>query len=192
MSWPNYRVAPPDSVYALGVVSINYAKFELTHTWMLAAVANIREQQATVISARANTSDRIKLIESFMSHREWPDDIATAIKHYLKAMDILTKNRNVLVHSNAVEAWNDKTAFHSLSRQGMPNLFQSTLDEIRQVADDLNDYFWFGHTLSNYIASEIHAAAREEGMMAISHVPDLLPLPIHIDPNQRPKSKRES
>jgi len=188
MSWPTYQVAPPESVYALGVVSINFARFELTHTWMLAAVANIRERQATVIAARANPGDRGRLIESFMSHREWPDDAEAAIKHYLKATEILTKNRNVLVHSNAVETWNNKTAFHSMSRQGLPNLFQSTLEEIRQVADDLNDYFWFGHALSNYIASEIHAAAREAGMMVVSTLPDLLPLPTHIDPSQRPKS----
>jgi hypothetical protein len=189
VSWPNYQVAHFDSVYALGVGNINFSRFELTHTWMLAAVANIQERQATVISARTNPGDRIKLVASFMSHREWPDDVTAAIKHYIKAMDILTKNRNVLVHSNAVEAWDNKTAFHSMSRQGLPNLFQATLDEIRQVADDLNDYFWFGHALSNYIACEIHHAAREERMMVIAHLPDLPTMPIHIDPSQRPKLK---
>jgi hypothetical protein len=123
-----------------------------------------------------------------MGHREWPGDAEAAIRHYLKANDVLTKNRNVLVHSNAVETWSNKIAFHSMSKQGLPNLFQSTLEEIRQVADDLNDYFWFGHALSNYIASEIHAAAREEGMLVVSNLPDLMPMPIHIDPSQRPKS----
>jgi hypothetical protein len=70
VSWPNYQVAHFDSVYALGVVNINFSRFELTHTWMLAAVANIQERQATVISARTNPGDRIKLVASFMSHRE--------------------------------------------------------------------------------------------------------------------------
>ena len=102
MSWPNYRVAPADSVHALGVVSINYARFELTHVWMLASVANMQERQAAVVSARTNPSDRVRLIETFMSHREWPDEASTAIKHYLKAMSILTTNRNLLVHSNMV------------------------------------------------------------------------------------------
>jgi hypothetical protein len=188
MSWPSYGVAPQDSVFALGVVNINYARFELTHTWMLAAVANIRERQANLISTRTNPADRMKLIEIFVGHYEWPDDVRAAIKHYLKAMDILTANRNVLVHSNAVEVWGNKTAFHSMSKQGLPNLFQSTLEEIRQVADDLNNYFWFGHTLSNYIASEIHYAAREEGMMATGTLPALLPMPTYIDPKRRPKS----
>ena len=44
--WPRYEVAPEDSVYAVGVVSINYARFERTHVWMLAAVANMPEEHA--------------------------------------------------------------------------------------------------------------------------------------------------
>ena len=76
MSWPRYQVAPAESVHALGVVSINYARFELTHVWMLAAVANLKERQAAVISARTNPSDRVRLIETFMSQVDWPEDAA--------------------------------------------------------------------------------------------------------------------
>jgi hypothetical protein len=188
MAWPNYQVAPPDSVHALGVVSINYTRFELTQVWMLAAVASMKERQAAVVSARTNPSDRVKLIETFISHAEWPDEALMAIKHYLKALGILTANRNVLVHSNMVEAWKEKTAIYSISRKGTTSIIQSSLEDIRQVADDLNEYFYFGHTLSNYIASEIHHAALEAGMMAISKVPALPPMPTHIDPSQRPKS----
>jgi hypothetical protein len=182
MSLPSYQVAPAESVHALGVVSINYARLELTHVWMLAAVANLQERQAAVISARTNPSDRIRLIETFMSHTEWPDDASTAIKHYLKAMGILTTNRNLLVHSNMVEAWQNKTAIYSVSRQGKTNVIQSSLEQVRQVADDLHQYFEFGHILSNYIATNIHHAALEEGMFAISQIPTLPALPVHLDP----------
>jgi len=34
--WPRYEVAPEDSVYAVGVVSINYARFERT-PWIKAS-----------------------------------------------------------------------------------------------------------------------------------------------------------
>ncbi|SFP87483.1 hypothetical protein SAMN05216330_111105 [Bradyrhizobium sp. Ghvi] len=176
----SYRVAPFDSVHALGVVSINYARFELTHVWMLAAVGNMKERQAAVISARTNPSDRVKLIETFITHAEWSDEALAAIKHYLKAMGILTTNRNVLVHSNMVEAWKDQTAIYSISRKGTTNIIRSSLEEIRQVADDLNEYFDFGHMLSNYIASEVHRAALEAGMMVVSKVPPLPPMPFTL------------
>ena len=130
LRWPTYEVAPDDSVYALGVVSINYARFERTHVWMLAAVANMKEDQAAIITARART-----IIETFFERREWPPETAAAIKHYLKAMGVLTQSRNVLIHSNMVRGTENRTAIYSLSKQGRHNLFQATLEEIRAVAD---------------------------------------------------------
>jgi hypothetical protein len=72
--WPSYEVAPEESVYALGVVSINYARFERTHVWMTAAVANMKEAHAAVICARTNASDRARLIETYLGQSEWPQE----------------------------------------------------------------------------------------------------------------------
>ena len=185
--WPIYEVAPDDSVYALGIVSINYARFERTHVWMLAAVANMTEAQASIINARTNPSARAEFIRTFMERREWPAEASAAISHYLSAMNILNQSRNVLIHSNMIRGTDNRTAFYSMSHQGTTNLFQATLDEIRQVADDLNTYFYFGLNLANYIATDIHHMAREAGMLVISQVPPLPPLPVHIHPGQRAK-----
>ena len=185
--WPTYEVAPEDTVYALGVVSINYARFERTHVWMLAAVANMTEEQAAVIIARANASDRMKLIETFMQRGKWPDKALAAIRHYLKAMDVLIKSRNVLIHSNIVRGTENRAAIYSMTRQGTTTLFQAAPEEVRKVADDLNTYFYFGLHLANYIAAEIHHMARQAGMMVFHQSPEPPPLPFPIDPNHRPK-----
>jgi hypothetical protein len=66
LAWPQYEVAPPDTVFALGVVSINYARFERSNVWMIAAV----------MSARTNATDRVKLIEAYLLQRKWPADVA--------------------------------------------------------------------------------------------------------------------
>jgi hypothetical protein len=187
LRWPIYEVAPEDSVYALGVVSINYARFERTHVWMLAAVANMAEDQAAIITARTSSSERAKLIETFFDRREWPSETATAIRHYLRAMGVLIQSRNVLIHSNMVRGTENRTAIYSLSKKGRHSVFQATLEEIRAVADGLETYFNFGLSLANYIATEIHDMAREAGMFVVSQVPALPPLPVHIDPNQRQK-----
>ncbi len=189
LRWPRYEVAPDDSVYALGVVSINYARFERTHVWMLAAIANMTEDQATIVTARTNASERTKLIETFFDRREWPSETAAAIKHYLKAMGVLIQSRNMLIHSNMVRGTENRTAIYSLSKQGRHSLFQATLDEIRAVADGLETYFNFGLGVANYIATEIHHMAREAGMLVVSQVPSLPPLPAHINPNRRPKKQ---
>jgi hypothetical protein len=185
--WPTYEVAPEDTAYAVGVVSINYARFERTHVWMLAAVANMPEEQAAVIIARTNASDRVKLIETLMQRGKWPDEALAAIKHYLKAMDVLIKCRNVLIHSNIIRGTENRAAIYSMTRQGTMNLFQAPLAEVRQVADDLNTYFYFGLHLANCIATEIHHMARQAGMIIFHQWPENPPLPIPIDPSQRPK-----
>ena len=190
MSWPNYEVAPSDSVYALGVVSINYARFERTNVWVLAAVANMSELQASIICARTNAVDKVKLIETFISHTQWPPEALKSIEHYLKAMDILIKNRNVLIHSNMIRGTDNRAAIYNTTRQGKTNLFQATLKEIRQVADDLDAYFYYGLNLANKIASDIHFATVQSGMLVFHHWPEPLPLPVHIDPRQRPKPKK--
>jgi hypothetical protein len=103
-------------------VSINFARFELTHTWMLAAVANLEEEQAAIFIARTNASDRVKLIETFLSRGAWPPEALDAIRHYLKAMDILVKSRNVLIHSNMIRGTENRAAIYSTTRQGTTNL----------------------------------------------------------------------
>jgi hypothetical protein len=186
--WPTYEVAPDESIHALGVVSINYARFERTNVWMLCAVANMSEEHASAIIPNVNTLDRIKLIKTFLNRKkDWPADGLAAIRHYLKAMDILVANRNVLLHSNLIRGTENRTAIYSASKRGQ-NLFEVELSDIRQVADDLNDYFYFGLNVSNVIATELHSMARTAGMIAFSHWPELIRLPVHIDPNQRKKS----
>jgi hypothetical protein len=147
------------------------------------------EDQAAVITARTNASERAKLIETFFDRREWPSETAAAIRHYLNAMSVLIQSRNVLIHSNMVRGTENRTAIYSLSRQGRHILFQATLEEIRGVADGLEIYFNFGLELANHIATEIHHMAREAGILVVSKVPSPPSLPVHIDPNQRPKKR---
>ena len=125
LAWPQYEVAPSDTVFALGVVSINYARFERTNVWMIAAVANMREPHAAVMSARTNATDRVKLIESYLLQSKWPADVETAIRHYMKAMGILITNRNILIHSNIIRGTQDRSAIYSVNRQGNTSLFQA-------------------------------------------------------------------
>jgi hypothetical protein len=163
--WPTYEVAPDDSIHALGVVSINYTRFERTHVWMLAAVGNLSEFQATSIIGRLNTIDRGALIERLLQNGQLPNIAVTNVKHYLQAMKILVENRNILIHSNIIRGAGNEPAIYSTKRNGDTSLMQGTLQLIRDVADELNTYFYFGLNVANLIASEYHPHAREEGML---------------------------
>jgi hypothetical protein len=176
-------VASDDVVHALGVMNINYVRFERTHGWMLAATGNLTEAQALVFASRANPTERANFIELFLQRREWPEPAGSAIKHYIAAMRILTENRNALIHGNIITSFRNEPAIFSLSRKGVMTMFQSSLSAIRQTADDAETYFQFGLTLANYIASEIHSAAREAGMLVVEECPQSPPLPQSLRSN---------
>ncbi|QAU47216.1 hypothetical protein [Bradyrhizobium guangzhouense] len=180
--WPPYEVADQAVVHALGVMNINYVRFERTHVWMLAATGNLSEQQAIVFSARTNPSERANFIDMFFARREWPEAAGLAIRHYIAAMRIITGNRNSLIHGNIVTSFGSEPAIFSLNRQGTMTMFRSSLADIRRVADDAEIYFQFGLSLANYIATEIHAAARQAGMLVVSNCPALPALPLPIRP----------
>ena len=89
--WPSYKVADDDSVCALGVMNINYVRFEATLVYMLAAVANMKPNQAAVFISRTGAAERANLIKVFASKRKLPAKASTGIDHYLKALRTLTR-----------------------------------------------------------------------------------------------------
>jgi hypothetical protein len=175
--WPCYEVADESVVHALGVMNINYVRFERTHVWMLAATADLTEEQAAIFVSRINPNERARFIDTFFNRRSWPEPVGQAIKHYTASMRTLTENRNTLIHGNIVTSFGSQPGIFSLSRNGLMTMFTSSLTDIRQVADDLEVYFQFGLGLANYIACEVHGMARQEGMIVVHEVPPCPPLP---------------
>jgi hypothetical protein len=179
--WPSYEVATEPVIHALGVMNINYVRFERTHVWMLAATGNMSEDQAAVFVSRTNPGERATFIEMFLKRRQWPGPAGDAIKHYVAAMRIITENRNSLIHGNVITSFGSEPAIFSLNRNnGAMTMFQSSLSAIRQAADDAETYFQFGLALANYIATEIHGAARAAGMLVVSECPAIPSMPLKV------------
>jgi len=70
-AWPSYEVADETVVHALGVMNINYVRFEVTHVLVLAAVSNISTNQAAVFSSRINPTERATIIARSFEMRDW-------------------------------------------------------------------------------------------------------------------------
>ncbi len=186
--WPSYTVADEAVVHALGVMNINYVRFETTHVYMLSAISNISTNQAAVFFARINPTERANILDRSFQMRKWQDDPKSAIDVYIKGMRTLTENRNTLIHGNIVDMAIGKViepAIISMGRDGRTAVFKSSLPAIRQVADDLYSYSYFGSNLSAYLATEFSPVAREAGMLALSVCPTPLPIPKPIRPSQQ-------
>lgn len=71
----------------------------------------------------------------------------------------------------------NRTAIYRTNKQGSTILFEAALHEIRRVADDLNEYFYFGLALADCIAVKIHGWDRQAGTVVFRSWPDKPPLP---------------
>ena len=163
--WPAYKVANDDAVYALGVMNINYVRFEATLVYMLAAIANIKQNQAAVSISRAGAAERATLIKVFANKREWPAEASAGIEHYLKAVRTLTGSRNALIHGNLVDIWKDPGII-TMDHEGLSSVTQLSVGAIRQVADDIEAFGGYGYMLACYLSSVFSKQALEAGMAA--------------------------
>jgi hypothetical protein len=191
-AWPSYQVGPEDSIFALGVVSVNFARFEYAFTWMFTVVSGIHEDFARMTLARVGLLACSQLLGSMIEKREWPDGAKELVRYFLKATKTLAENRNKLLHSNLIPGWEKDVTLYQVSRQGTMNQLQMSVGEIRQVADDLERYFIFAQTLANAVAINVLRMDQKAGFFAPFPWPDKPPLPIPLQPLRVPDSPYRS
>ncbi len=102
-AWPAYDIGPHDSVFALGVASVNYARLEFAFGCIFAKVLEITNSQAWEKLARIRSNhQRLKRMRTALDQLNWPDDTKNRVTHFMEAFKILADNRNLLDHSNVL------------------------------------------------------------------------------------------
>jgi hypothetical protein len=86
-----------------------------------------------------------------LAQTEWSEDVKDHVAHFLKAIAVCSDNRNVLMHSHLAWRFGDQTVLFKRSRSGGDLALSTTLDHLRQVADDMNTYCVYGRQLGNAI-----------------------------------------
>lgn len=172
-AWPAYDIGPHDSVFALGVASVNYARLEFAFGFIFAKILNITNSQAWEILAKIrNNHKRLKRMRTALDELNWPDDTKNRVTHFMKAFKILADNRNLLDHSNVFSDTDAPTTLYKSDDKGNTIHTVVALDELRQVADDMMHYFDYGLRFGNSIGP-----TGEVGTLLHSVWPDQLPLP---------------
>jgi hypothetical protein len=124
--WPNYEVGPHKIVFAIGVVSINFARFERAITWMLAATTGCEEIEAETILRPLPPAERLRRLKTAIEKKRWPQIAHSLIDHFFDGAQVLVGNRNVLLHSNIIPDVNETARlFRTIERK--PHLSKSKL-----------------------------------------------------------------
>ena len=192
--WPRYVVGPRDTIFALGVLALNYNRLEIAFRTLFAAVTETPMQQTTFLFPKIQNDVRLDLIRQSLGVRKLDDEILDRVKHFSAAFSTMAENRNAVMHSHnlgyaAELAGDDRTALHlyKFSRSGAVLECFATLEEVRRAADDMQTYTNFALGLSANVPCPFrlpHMRLPEDGFYHDWPLPDKPPLPValHFQP----------
>ncbi len=185
--WPSYQIGPPESIFALGTISVNYAQLEFATQAMFTTILGVSAQVGHLMFARLGPEPRDGLMRQALQQREWKDEIVDLVQRFIDGNRVCYENRNKLMHSNIFTGTKRAIFFFKTERTGKTVAANPTLAELRQVADDMKTYFDFGLHLSNMI-NELLGIKPQAGDPWYRAWPDkpALPSPLNYTSDQRP------
>jgi hypothetical protein len=182
-AWPSYQIGPHDTVFALGVASVNYGRLEFAFSRVFAAVFDLTDKLTRTKLPKLNNEKRIKYLTEGLRERDWPSDRKERIQHFVDAFEALVGNRNNLAHSSLTVFMEDPAALYKSDRNsGNTIATLVSLKALRQIADDMHIYFNYGMNITNCIGIEMLGLKPITG--TIDNWPDKPPLPFKLEYKQ--------
>ena len=153
--WPTYPVAEADSIFALGVASIEFVKLKSSLVFIFGTALGIEYELATMIHARCGNEACLKLIDQVLPPLTMigpPSREVLDIRYFTKGFEACAKNRNNLMHSEiSVFGGMLGSLLIKTTNQGRAHLSLQPKEKLRQVADDMHAYQVYGVALANAI-----------------------------------------
>jgi hypothetical protein len=162
-NWPAYTTGPEDSIFALGVITTNYAQLEFAVYAVFTSILGLESEVSSRLMYKTAPEMRDKLMREVLPTRDWPDHVKDLVQHFIEAHKVCYENRNKIAHSNLFSLSPDAIILSKTNRDGKTVLANPLLSELRQVADDMKAYFDYGLWLSNMINLEVLGLKPMEG-----------------------------
>ena len=149
--WPSYQVGPKSTVFALGVVSVNYARLEYAVLGMFQVILGLDNVAGPRLMFKLSNETRDKMMREMLPTWPWPGNVHDLCWHFIKANKICYENRNLLMHSNLVSGSEQAIVLYQTRRDGKLALAQPTLKTLHRIADDMHTLWWFATILATMI-----------------------------------------
>jgi len=179
--WPRYQVGPRDGIFALGVVSVNYARLEFAVQAVFTTLLGITSELSARLMFKLTPEVRDKMMREMLPMHDWPDNVLDLLLHFIEAHKTCYENRNKLMHSSLISGSEQAIVLYKTGRDGKTTLTNPSIPELRQVADDMMSYFNFGMHLSNMINLELLGIKAREGDAWYRAWPDKPPPPSPLE-----------
>lgn len=149
---PFARMATVSQIHALGQITLAYNFLEDTFENIFQEMLPTKAEFSKRFFHALNNRNRIDLVKALISESAY-DDAKDAITHFVKAFDILTEDRNIIMHSvgfsneaNIIELLK-KTSHNptKLAQFAVPD------SDLRKIADQMVDYVVYGERLKSWL-----------------------------------------
>jgi hypothetical protein len=151
VEWPDYQAGPRESIFALGVVSVNYAKLEYALSLLFGIILGLDQEVSLQTIAKVKNHETIRYLMSLaLPKTAWPAHAQDAVAHFLSGFKLCADNRNLLMHSSIIGA-EAVTVLYKRNSKGEMSVCRPTVTELRSTADDIQSYCNYGINLFNAI-----------------------------------------
>jgi hypothetical protein len=179
--WPEYDVGPRESVFALGVASVNYARLEFAFSGVFGKVLGKTNKEVWAVLPTLTNDKRLREMRKHLKGLDWPNETKDRVAHFIKAFKILVGNRNFLDHSAIFAGVEGPTALYKYDRKGNTIHIVLTTAEFRQIADEMMTYNHYGLLFGNSIGPK-----GELNTLFFKTWPDQPPLPRALNYTSKP------
>ncbi len=180
--WPEYLyLIPPDDIFAVGVITLNYSRLENTFLELFWRVTG-----KAADFHRANNDRRTKLVLELLDKSGIPEPLMQPIRDFLDAFKKCADHRNAVAHSFTPGAHKSKSTgqrgilLFKFTRKGEPLVCAANTVQLRALADDV--FNW--STYAAHINSRLRVydeTRRTGGEIALPALPDKPPAPTELN-----------
>lgn len=157
--WPEYMPLPREDIFAIGVVALNYCQLENMFQAVFSAVTRLNDHQTSALFHRLANNVRKDVLSELLAKTTVPDELRELVIHFLVGFGRCADNRHFIMHSSSGGIHQGAAnGAHGLvlerhSRAGALLVSYVTLEQLKQIADDIHRYSTFGANLSGDLES---------------------------------------
>lgn len=193
--WPKDFPGPDDCVFAIGVAALNYGILESAFRFLFSTVTGMTEAQVSTIFDRIPNNTRQEIVKAMMTQSNLPEPALDAVRHFLTGFKQCADNRHDLMHSRHggrfVRGDSRGMVLHKYYKSGEEAECPVTVQDLRNIADEIESYMIFGMMLASGIQNFMIRRTRATGQsFALSPLYGKPPPPSRLNWNsvQRPQA----
>jgi hypothetical protein len=155
--WPEYLAGPREDTQALGVIALNYGQLENAFRLIFSAVTRMNEIQVAAIFGRMPNNIRQTVLAEVMAQTTLPDVLKERVNHFTFGFKVCADNRHDVMHSHSGGVFTSQSRnvrgflLTKYSKSGNKLVCPASLEDLRNVADEIYQYAMFGLSLTSDI-----------------------------------------